>query len=405
VKHQAELKTDFLFNHPELTGLLAEWHHREWGKIRGEEIADSVALLEMSKSPDQLPLIIIAFENGKPVGMVRLIEHDIPTRKDLTPWLAALYVPPVERNKGVGSFLVVSAVAQARRLGYKKIFLFTSDKIALYAGLGWRLSEIFPHRNHVVAIMVVDVEAQPTEENKNTFSYITHLHNYVYGLKKEAEERGKSILTAAALYTASLVWFIKFATDMTRDTVLTTILTMITIGSGGIGFLFVVLSLRYALKTFGPQVVDTASPMEPLEIVSKPLDEFENYCSSLLTEDGARRALAREIYAVSKVQIRRSAFVAMARHLFGIALLFLVICVFSIIGLYLVRWSSDLGAQWPVKLGQIMSGFFHSGEQAITSVSVEVSFSSVHGAINLQRLSAMAEHFFSAGYMLIRVGQ
>ncbi len=350
----ANLEADFLYKHPQLIEVLAEWHHSEWGGVRGEQLTESVNLLSMAKSADELPLVLVAFDNGKPVGMGWLIAHDIESRRDLTPWLAALYVVPIERNKGIGSFLVSKIVAEAGRLGFKRAFLFTNDKIALYSDLGWRLAELFPYRSSTVAIMVTSVDEGVVKDDKSTLAYIVHLHNYIYGLKKEAEERGKSILTAAALYTASLVWFIKFATDVTRDSVLTKILTSITITSGGVGFLFVIWSLWYALKTFAPQVVDANSPMEPFEIVSKSIGEFERECESL-TEDAAKRALAREIRAVSQLQIRRSDFVSKSSRRFAVGLLFLIFCVFSILGIYLMRWSYEFDAEWPARLGKFIA--------------------------------------------------
>jgi predicted N-acetyltransferase YhbS len=351
---RSDITAEFVFKYPQFIPTLAEWHYHEWGAVRNEGLADSVNLLSMSGSADALPLVVVALRGDKPVGMGILIAHDIPTRPDLTPWLAALYVPPVERNKGIGSFLASTIAAEANRLGHKHIYLFTHDKIAFYERLGWKLSEIFPYRGSVVAIMLADASTRQSvaPEAKSSLTYVIHLHNYVYGLKKEAEERGKSILTAAALYTASLVWFIKFATDVTRDTTATKILTLLTISFGGIGFLFVIRSLLYALKTFAPQVVDASSPLEPLDIVAKPLLTFEEECSSSLSEDAAKRALAHEIYAVSQLQIRRSAFVLKASRLFAEALGLLVLCVFCIIGLYLVRWGYDLEPQWPENFGR-----------------------------------------------------
>lgn len=357
----SDLRTEYLFNYPQAVPVLADWHHHEWGEARKEELTDSTRLLNMCKSADRLPLILVAYRGEVPVGMAMLIEHDIASRKELTPWLAAVYVPPAERGKGIGSLLASKIVGEARRLGHKRLYLFTQNKLAFYERLGWKLSEIFPYRNAYVAIMRLEVGKGPFEalaaQEKSGLTYAIHLHNYIYGLKKEAEERGKSILTAAAVYTASLVWFIKFATDVTSDSSSTKILTMLSIGSGGVGFLFVIWSIFHALKTFSPQVVDASSPMEPLEIAAKPLVNFETECSSM-TEGVAKRALAREIYAVSTLQIRRSSIVLKSSRLFALALVLLVVCVLSIIGLYLTRRFQDLGLNWVSNIGRIVDSSF-----------------------------------------------
>jgi GNAT superfamily N-acetyltransferase len=153
MKTLADLETDFLFNHPQFCEVLAEWHHSEWGRSSGALLCDSIGLLDRSKSASHLPLVIVAFRKV-PVGMAMLVEHDMPSRKDLTPWLSALYVPTSERNNGVGSCLVARVVAEAWRLAYKQIYLFTSDRVGFYNNLDWQVLEKMHYRNSSVAIMI-----------------------------------------------------------------------------------------------------------------------------------------------------------------------------------------------------------------------------------------------------------
>ena len=138
MKSLADLETDFLFNHPQFCEVLAEWHHSEWGRSSGALLSDSIGLLDRSKSANHLPLVIVALRKA-PVGMAMLVEHDMPMRKDLTPWLSALYVPTAERNNGVGSCLVARVVAEGWRLAYKQIYLFTSDRVGFYNNLDWQV--------------------------------------------------------------------------------------------------------------------------------------------------------------------------------------------------------------------------------------------------------------------------
>lgn len=152
MKSLADLETDFLFNHPQFCEVLAEWHHSEWGRSSGALLSDSIGLLDRSKSANHLPLVIVALRKA-PVGMAMLVEHDMPMRKDLTPWLSALYVPTAERSNGVGSCLVARVVAEAWRLAYKQIYLFTSDRVGFYNNLDWHFLEKMQYRNSSVVIM------------------------------------------------------------------------------------------------------------------------------------------------------------------------------------------------------------------------------------------------------------
>jgi hypothetical protein len=47
-------------------------------------------------------------------------------------WLASLYVRADRRRRGVGGMLLKAAVAEARRLGVKALYLFTADQEGYY---------------------------------------------------------------------------------------------------------------------------------------------------------------------------------------------------------------------------------------------------------------------------------
>ncbi|MBV8805563.1 MAG: GNAT family N-acetyltransferase, partial [Sinobacteraceae bacterium] len=58
---------------------------------------------------------------------------------DLSPWLAALYVIPDCRCRGVGGALVNATVSKARALGVRVLYLYTADREDFYAHLGWKV--------------------------------------------------------------------------------------------------------------------------------------------------------------------------------------------------------------------------------------------------------------------------
>jgi hypothetical protein len=50
--------------------------------------------------------------------------------------------------------LVARVVAEAWRLAYKQIYLFTSDRVGFYNNLDWQVLEKMHYRNSSVAIMI-----------------------------------------------------------------------------------------------------------------------------------------------------------------------------------------------------------------------------------------------------------
>ena len=72
---------------------------------------------------------------GALVGTASLIFDDLEG-DPRNPWLASVYVPPEHRGKGIASALVGVVEDAARRLGYARLYLFTTSATALYAAPG-----------------------------------------------------------------------------------------------------------------------------------------------------------------------------------------------------------------------------------------------------------------------------
>jgi predicted N-acetyltransferase YhbS len=106
--------------------------------------------------PGQIPEMFVAVENGEPVGTASLVVHDLAERKDLSPWLAAVYVAPEFRNRGIGSALVRTVMNEALVLGVEEFYLFTPDKASFYSRLGWKVLEHRERRGEDVTVMVYE---------------------------------------------------------------------------------------------------------------------------------------------------------------------------------------------------------------------------------------------------------
>lgn len=135
------LQIDHLFNHPESIRLVAGWIYDEFWRDKPGYSADTFdRLLRQANDPARIPLSLLALAEGEPAGTVNLIHSDSPSRPQLHPWLAALFVVPAHRCHGIGRALCRALVAEARRLGFSELFLGT-DIPAFYFALGAELHE------------------------------------------------------------------------------------------------------------------------------------------------------------------------------------------------------------------------------------------------------------------------
>ena len=63
---------------------------------------------------------------NKLIGFISLFKIDGDERTDLTPWYATMYVKKEYRNKGYSKILNNAIIEEAKRLGYKKLYLKTN---------------------------------------------------------------------------------------------------------------------------------------------------------------------------------------------------------------------------------------------------------------------------------------
>ena len=115
---------------------VAELIHEEfWVAVFGAR-AESMALrLAQASSSRQIPLCLVAFYQGQPIGTVNLVDNDDEQHREWHPWLAGMVVDRVWRGQGVGSALVRRLLDEARRLGCERVF-FGTDGPGFYQRLG-----------------------------------------------------------------------------------------------------------------------------------------------------------------------------------------------------------------------------------------------------------------------------
>jgi GNAT superfamily N-acetyltransferase len=149
---------DLLADHPEAIPVVAKWHWEEWGRYEADSShKETLESISEQHHRYSLPLAYIALVDGKPVGAASLVEHDMDVHKELTPWLAGVYVDPPFRNHGVASGLVKQVCVKAREIGFERIYLYTISAYGLYAQLGWSLYLEEKYHDRPVKIMAQDL--------------------------------------------------------------------------------------------------------------------------------------------------------------------------------------------------------------------------------------------------------
>lgn len=93
---------------------------------------------------------------GRVIGTCFLIEKDLPTRPELFPWIAGVYVPPEYRQLGIATSLVREMMYHIyKSRAFHKIYLFVHNfsLMQIYLELGWSFKEMDTYKDKPVWIM------------------------------------------------------------------------------------------------------------------------------------------------------------------------------------------------------------------------------------------------------------
>lgn len=145
-----------LSEEPEHLETLASWHHAEWASINpGQTLQDRIDKMQNYLKDDFVPSTFIYKHNGELAGSAAIVENDMSTHKELSPWMASVFVEPSFRKRGIGSALVRHVMQQAKEQGISTLYLFTPDQAPLYESLGW--STLFEEDYHGERVTVMQV--------------------------------------------------------------------------------------------------------------------------------------------------------------------------------------------------------------------------------------------------------
>ena len=146
---------------PDALPVLARWFAEEWEPYYGPDgPGDAGADLVEATGPEPTPMCFVALNSeAEPVGTVSLRKESLPTHRQYSPWVAALLVRPQSRGQGIGEALIDAAEAEARRLGFRRLYVGADRRSGRLARRGWKLIDEAPTLREVTGVWALRLGA------------------------------------------------------------------------------------------------------------------------------------------------------------------------------------------------------------------------------------------------------
>jgi GNAT superfamily N-acetyltransferase len=145
--------------------LCARWRANAFSVLRAS-FEQELRSLELFVSDQSHGVALVAKTDGEPIGTCLLVESEIEPNHDVSPWLAGLFVVPEHRRQGAGAALVRAIEDQARRRGFSRLYLYTSEAAGLYARLGWAVLDRTNWKGFDTALMVRDLSTHGADKQR-----------------------------------------------------------------------------------------------------------------------------------------------------------------------------------------------------------------------------------------------
>jgi GNAT superfamily N-acetyltransferase len=131
-----------LRDRPEFAGDVADRVWRAWWQPKNYPLAHIERLVSDNLGSGALPFAVVGHDEKTFMATASVIVSDMEDRPQYTPWVAAVWVEPQFRGKGVGSAIVTRAAALAFERGFETVYLCAlPEKCGFYEALGWMLIE------------------------------------------------------------------------------------------------------------------------------------------------------------------------------------------------------------------------------------------------------------------------
>ena len=105
---------------------------KEWGIYNNSEDFNKKIALKAEKfssgTDDKIISVLILLEEKELIGFISLFKFDGEEKRELTPWYATMCVKEKYRGQGYSKILNDAILKEARKLGYKKVYLKSNLK-------------------------------------------------------------------------------------------------------------------------------------------------------------------------------------------------------------------------------------------------------------------------------------
>lgn len=148
-----------LSHHTHLIPEIAQLKYQEYHRLVPDRSVDDFSQsLKWDANETGIPIAYVLLDSRGFIGMVSLRVADLASHSHLTPWLGGLFVHPLRRGQGMGTFLMREAVARATQSGYARLYLYTPNQAEWYARLGWSKIEDTTLNKSVVTVMSLSLK-------------------------------------------------------------------------------------------------------------------------------------------------------------------------------------------------------------------------------------------------------
>jgi N-acetylglutamate synthase-like GNAT family acetyltransferase len=144
---------------PEFFDTVAMRIWQAWWEPNGMPLHYIAGRLRENMDTTPIPFALIAHDGEAFLGTTSVIASDLAERAHLTPWVAAVWVEPDARERGVGGALVNRATQDCFALGVSRAYLCARlQRSAFYERLGWIPIErdVGPHQ---LSVFIRDAKA------------------------------------------------------------------------------------------------------------------------------------------------------------------------------------------------------------------------------------------------------
>jgi GNAT superfamily N-acetyltransferase len=130
------MRVQYLIDRPaDDVAQVAGWFMEQWGH---DSVELWLPLLGGLMGHRALPTTFVAVEDGKLIGTASLVGAGPSAMPGYSPWLSSVLVPVGSRGRGVTEALLRRVEAEARALGFSRLYYQTTAAAEPYERLGWR---------------------------------------------------------------------------------------------------------------------------------------------------------------------------------------------------------------------------------------------------------------------------